>query len=43
MNCFVLRAGGTVSIGFQSAGVSVGHGLVEAELDAWGLAPTHSW
>ncbi len=43
MNCFVLRAGATVSIGFQSAGVSVGQGLVEAELDAWGMAPTHSW
>ncbi|MFC8363436.1 hypothetical protein ACFUIY_26605 [Streptomyces griseorubiginosus] len=43
MNCFVLRAGETVSVGFQSAGVEVDHGLVELELDAWGIAPTHTW
>ncbi|MFI8909549.1 hypothetical protein ACIGV8_29090 [Streptomyces albidoflavus] len=43
MNCFVLRAGATVSVGFQSAGVAVGPGLVEAELDAWGITPAHAW
>ena len=43
MNCFVLRAGKTVSVGFQSAGVAVGHGLVETELEAWGITPTHAW
>ncbi|WP_424184805.1 hypothetical protein ACOBQX_23325 [Actinokineospora sp. G85] len=43
MNCFVLRSGETVSIGFQSAGVTVGRDLVEAELAAWGITAGHWW
>lgn len=43
MNCFVLRTGETVSVGYQSTGVAVGRDLVEAELDAWGVAATHWW